>query len=103
MKTGTITPFTIKVAPNILGDLRQRLKNTRWSYQTNGTNWDAGTDLDYLRELVAYWLDAYDWRKHEANLKMPSGGHFAAMEEPELLAEDLRTWFRSFRDTTATR
>ena len=28
---------------------------------------------------------------------MPRGGHFAAMEEPQLLAEDLRTWFRNFR------
>jgi microsomal epoxide hydrolase len=29
--------------------------------------------------------------------EMPSGGHFAAMEEPELLAADLRDWFRPFR------
>ena len=28
---------------------------------------------------------------------MPRGGHFAAAEEPELLAEDIRTFFRSFR------
>jgi hypothetical protein len=28
---------------------------------------------------------------------MPRGGHFAAMEEPELLAEDIRIWFRAFR------
>jgi microsomal epoxide hydrolase len=28
---------------------------------------------------------------------MPRGGHFAAMEEPELLADDIRAWFRSFR------
>jgi hypothetical protein len=28
---------------------------------------------------------------------MPRGGHFAAMEEPELLATDLRDWFRQFR------
>jgi len=28
---------------------------------------------------------------------MPRGGHFAAAEEPELLAEDLRTFFRTFR------
>jgi pimeloyl-ACP methyl ester carboxylesterase len=26
--------------------------------------------------------------------EMPRGGHFAAMEEPELLAEDIRTFFR---------
>jgi len=29
--------------------------------------------------------------------EMPRGGHFAAMEEPELLAEDVRTFFRPLR------
>ena len=29
--------------------------------------------------------------------KMPRGGHFAAMEEPELLAEDIRAFFRPLR------
>jgi len=29
--------------------------------------------------------------------KMPSGGHFAAMEEPALLVDDIRTFFRRFR------
>jgi len=29
--------------------------------------------------------------------KMPQGGHFAAMEEPALLAEDIRAFFRPFR------
>lgn len=28
---------------------------------------------------------------------MPSGGHFAAMEEPQLLIDDVRTFFRSVR------
>jgi hypothetical protein len=28
---------------------------------------------------------------------MPRGGHFAALEEPELLVEDLRAWFQAFR------
>jgi len=30
--------------------------------------------------------------------KMPRGGHFAAMEQPELLAEDIRTFFRPLRE-----
>jgi len=30
--------------------------------------------------------------------KMPRGGHFAAAEEPELLAEDIRAFFRGLRD-----
>jgi pimeloyl-ACP methyl ester carboxylesterase len=29
--------------------------------------------------------------------EMPSGGHFAALEEPDLLVEDIRTFFRSIR------
>jgi pimeloyl-ACP methyl ester carboxylesterase len=29
--------------------------------------------------------------------EMPAGGHFAALEEPQALAEDMREWFRKFR------
>jgi microsomal epoxide hydrolase len=29
--------------------------------------------------------------------QMPRGGHFAALEEPELLAEDIREFFRPLR------
>jgi microsomal epoxide hydrolase len=28
---------------------------------------------------------------------MPKGGHFAAMEQPDLLAEDVRAFYRSLR------
>jgi hypothetical protein len=28
---------------------------------------------------------------------MPAGGHFAAMEEPALLVEDIRAFFRPLR------
>jgi pimeloyl-ACP methyl ester carboxylesterase len=28
---------------------------------------------------------------------MPKGGHFAAMEQPELLANDVRAFYRSLR------
>jgi microsomal epoxide hydrolase len=28
---------------------------------------------------------------------MPSGGHFASMEEPQLLVDDVRAFFRSLR------
>ena len=66
--SSAVSAFKIKVSPEVLNDLHQRLKKTRWSYQIKGTQWKAGTDLDYLRELVVYWQDAYDWRKHETAL-----------------------------------
>jgi pimeloyl-ACP methyl ester carboxylesterase len=42
-----------------------------------------------------------EWVERGYNLQrwtlMPRGGHFAAMEEPELLAEDIRAFFRPLR------
>jgi pimeloyl-ACP methyl ester carboxylesterase len=42
-----------------------------------------------------------EWAERFFNVQrwttMPRGGHFAALEEPELLAEDIRTWFRALR------
>jgi pimeloyl-ACP methyl ester carboxylesterase len=44
-----------------------------------------------------------EWAERFFNLQrwtaMPRGGHFAAMEEPELLTEDIRIWFRAFRSS----
>ncbi|MEP6492085.1 MAG: epoxide hydrolase [bacterium] len=36
-------------------------------------------------------------------VEMPRGGHFAAMEEPQLLAEELRTFFRPLRPVNRRR
>jgi pimeloyl-ACP methyl ester carboxylesterase len=41
------------------------------------------------------------WAERYYNLKhwniMPQGGHFAPMEEPELLVKDIREFFRPLR------
>jgi pimeloyl-ACP methyl ester carboxylesterase len=41
------------------------------------------------------------WVERTTNVQrwtvMPRGGHFAALEEPELMAEDIRAFFRQFR------
>jgi pimeloyl-ACP methyl ester carboxylesterase len=63
-----ICSFQINISPGVLSDLRECLKNTRWSCSMEGAGWDSGTDPQYLRELVAYWENNYDWRKHEAVL-----------------------------------
>jgi hypothetical protein len=35
-----VSEFRINVVPEVLSDLGQRLKNTRWSYKVEGTEWD---------------------------------------------------------------
>jgi pimeloyl-ACP methyl ester carboxylesterase len=68
MQNDKIGPFKINVSQDVLSDLQQRLKNTRWSYQIEDTGWDAGTDVEYLKDLLNYWQNGYDWRKHEREL-----------------------------------
>ncbi len=68
MKNDKINPFSIDIAPELLSDLRQRLKKTRWPDQADGAGWDYGTNLGYLKELVDYWQHQYDWRRQETAL-----------------------------------
>jgi len=60
--------FTPQTAPDVLADLRARLRATRWPDAPEDAGWSMGTDLEYLRELVAYWADGFDWPAQEAAL-----------------------------------
>ena len=61
-------PFVPRTAPAVLDDLRARLRATRWPDAPEDAGWSLGTDLAYLRELVAYWADGFDWPAQEAAL-----------------------------------
>jgi pimeloyl-ACP methyl ester carboxylesterase len=63
-----IRPFRIDISQADLDDLHERLARTRWPDELPGVGWTRGVPLGYLRELVGYWADGYDWRKHEARL-----------------------------------
>ncbi len=64
----SIDPFSIRVDEPVLYDLHHRLDRTRFPDQIDGTGWEYGLPVDYLRQLVGYWHDTYDWRSEEARL-----------------------------------
>ena len=74
--TVNVEPFTINVDQDVLDDLQERLKRTRWPGSVPGTGWSRGVDLDYMRDLADYWIHEYDWREQEARLNEYS--HFKA-------------------------
>jgi len=61
-------PFRLHVADQAIADLRDRLARTRFPDQAPGEPWAYGTDVGYLRALVGYWNDAFDWRAQEDRL-----------------------------------
>jgi pimeloyl-ACP methyl ester carboxylesterase len=64
----TISSFQIHVSEDVLVDLRARLERTRFTEASDTEFWAAGIDPTYLRELVAYWADGFDWRRAERAL-----------------------------------
>ena len=60
--------FSIRVDDAVLDDLRGGWRGPGSPTRSTDTGWEYGIPIDYLRELVAYWRDGYDWRAQEARL-----------------------------------
>ena len=65
---GAVVPFKIQVPDAALKDLKQRLSQARLADEFPDANWDYGTNLAFLKTLVDYWRDKYDWRAQEKRL-----------------------------------
>ncbi|MGA2289568.1 epoxide hydrolase family protein [Bradyrhizobium sp.] len=66
--TAQPTRFTLHIPDPDIADLRDRLARARFPDQAPGAAWAFGTDVTYLRQLIEYWRDRFDWRAEEAAL-----------------------------------
>jgi pimeloyl-ACP methyl ester carboxylesterase len=62
----SIEPFEISIPDQEIAQLRDRLRDTRWSNDFNNDDWGYGVPESWLRGVVDYWVEGYDWRVHEA-------------------------------------
>ena len=60
--------FKLSVPAADIADLRERLGRTRFPDQAPGPAWEYGTDVAWMRELLEYWRDDFEWRAQEARL-----------------------------------
>ncbi|MGE0768636.1 MAG: epoxide hydrolase family protein [Hyphomicrobiaceae bacterium] len=61
-------PFRLHVPESTIEDLHDRLARVRWPETPPVEPWATGTSVAYMRDLVAYWRDRFDWRAQEARL-----------------------------------
>lgn len=71
-----VKPFTIRIPETTLSDLQSRLANTRWPDEITGSGWSYGANLNYMKEIVHYWLTRFDWHAQETMINGFS--HFRA-------------------------
>ncbi|MEM9714079.1 MAG: epoxide hydrolase family protein [Actinomycetota bacterium] len=53
--------FVPALADDSLTELRHRLTRTRWPDVIGEDTWRYGVPQDWLRSMVEYWLDEWDW------------------------------------------
>lgn len=68
MPDNVLRPFKIFVPDSVLEDMRQRLLNVRLPDEPPLEPWSTGTSVAYLKKLLAYWRDDFDWRAQEDKL-----------------------------------
>jgi microsomal epoxide hydrolase len=61
-------PFALSIPDADIADLKARLHLTRFPDAAPGEPWAYGSSVEYVRDLVAYWKDVFDWRAQEAAL-----------------------------------
>lgn len=71
-----IHPFRIDVPDTTLEQIRTQVADYPWHEMPDDGGWAYGTHLGYMKELCAYWLNEFDWRKQEAAINRFS--HFIA-------------------------
>jgi Epoxide hydrolase N terminus len=64
----TPVPFTLEIPEADIEDLKTRLTRARLPDQAPDAPWAYGTDLAYMRDLIPWWRDQFDWRLQEAKL-----------------------------------
>ncbi len=71
-----IQSFRIDVPDQTLEQIRTQVADYPWHEMPDDGGWAYGTHLGYMKELCAYWLNEFDWRKQEAAINHFS--HFIA-------------------------
>ena len=60
--TTSIQAFRVAVPDDTLERIRINVAGYNWHEMPDDGGWAYGTNLDYMKELCAYWLEEFDWR-----------------------------------------
>ena len=60
-----VTPFRFHVPAETLSEILERVAGFPWHEMPDDGGWDYGANLDYMKELCAYWVEDFDWRAQE--------------------------------------
>ncbi|MDB9784262.1 epoxide hydrolase [Pelagibacteraceae bacterium] len=63
-----IRPFKLNVPESILKEINNKVKNYPWHEMPDNGGWEYGTNLEYMKDISSFWINKFDWRKHEVEI-----------------------------------
>jgi microsomal epoxide hydrolase len=63
-----VVPFTVDVPQHELDRIMARVRGYEWFEEPEDAGWQYGANGAFMRDLCAYWLEAFDWRAAELSL-----------------------------------
>lgn len=60
--------FRIEIPEKRVDELRRRLIETSWPGDFGNDDWRYGVEQEWLRDMVEYWANDFDWRAQEAQM-----------------------------------
>ena len=70
-----IKEFNINISEEEIKALKQKISLTRWPDELDNENWIDGTNMKFLKNLCAYWVNGFDWKKQEDVLNKKDSLH----------------------------
>ncbi|XP_035984529.1 epoxide hydrolase 1 [Fundulus heteroclitus] len=64
----TIHPFTVQTSDKEIEDLHERIDRTRFSDPLEDSGFQYGFNSTYLKKVVSYWRNTFDWKQQVAVL-----------------------------------
>jgi epoxide hydrolase len=57
----------VEIPQATIDRILNRLRDSRWPDRLDVSDWRYGVNWDYMKALVQYWVNSFDWRKAEEN------------------------------------
>ena len=60
-----VKPFKVNVSDKVIKEIIYKVKNYPWHEMPIDGGWKYGANLSYMKEIANYWVNKFDWKKHE--------------------------------------
>ena len=63
-----VKPFKVKIPNSLIQEIKDKVKKYPWHEMPSEGGWEYGTNLDYMKEISNYWVNDFDWNKHQEEI-----------------------------------